>query len=68
MNKLQQAKQLLRKLDETNNAMQSKEIFNLADEQCISKRTLQNAKKQLKIKAKKINNLWYWELDNIKEK
>ena len=68
MNKLQQAKQLLRELDETNNAMQSKEIFNLADEQGISKRTLQNAKKQLKIKAKKINNLWYWELDNIKEK
>lgn len=66
-NKLEQAKQLLRELAETNNAMQSKEIFNLADEEGISKRTLENAKKELKIKAKKINNSWYWELDNIKE-
>lgn len=67
-NKLEQAKQLLRELAETNNAMQSKEIFNLADEEGISKRTLENAKKELKIKAKKINNSWYWELDNIKVK
>lgn len=65
-NKLEQAKQLLRELAETNNAMQSKEIFNLADEEGISKRTLENAKKELKIKAKKINNSWYWELDSIK--
>lgn len=64
-NKLEQAKQLLRELAETNNSMQSKEIFNLADEQGISKRTLENAKKELKIKAKKINNSWYWQLDNI---
>lgn len=64
-NKLEQAKQLLRELAKTNNSMQSKEIFNLADEQGISKRTLENAKKELKIKAKKINNSWYWELDNI---
>lgn len=67
-NKLEQAKQLLRELAKTNNAMQSREIFNLADEQGVSKRTLENAKKELKIKAKKINNLWYWELDNIKAK
>lgn len=67
-NKLEQAKQLLRELAGTNNAMQSKEIFNLADEEGISKRTLENAKKELKIKAKKINNSWYWELDNIKVK
>lgn len=65
-NKLEQAKQLLWELAETNNAMQSKEIFNLADEEGISKRTLENAKKELKIKAKKINNSWYWELDSIK--
>lgn len=65
-NKLEQAKQLLRELAKSNNSMQSKEIFNLADEQGISKRTLENAKKELKIKAKKINNSWYWELDNIK--
>ena len=42
-NKMEQAKRLLRELAETNNAMQSNEIFNLADEQGISKRTLENA-------------------------
>lgn len=67
-NKMEQAKKLLRELAETNNAMQSRKIFNLADEQGISKRTLENAKKELNIKAKKINNSWYWELDNIKAK
>lgn len=36
-NKMEQAKRLLRELAETNNAMQSNEIFNLADEQGISK-------------------------------
>ena len=45
--KMEQAKSLLRKLAETNNAIQSNEIFNLADEQGISKRTLENAKKEL---------------------
>ncbi|NBJ95522.1 hypothetical protein D5281_24145, partial [bacterium 1xD42-62] len=63
--KMEQAKRLLRELAETNNAMQSNEIFNLADEQGISKRTLENAKKELGIRAKRINNTWYWELDKI---
>ena len=35
-NKLEQAKRLLREVAETNNAMQSNEIFNLAEEQGIS--------------------------------
>lgn len=65
-NKLEQAKQLLRELSETNNAMQSNEIFDMAEELNISKRTLENAKKELGIKAKKINNSWYWELDKVK--
>ena len=65
-NKLEQAKRLLRELTETNNAMQSNEIFNLAEEQGISRRTLENAKKELGIRAKRINNSWYWELDKIK--
>ena len=65
-NKLEQAKRLLRELAETNNAMQSNEIFNLAEEQSISRRTLENAKKELGIRAKRINNSWYWELDKIK--
>ena len=66
-NKMEQAKRLLRELAETNNAMQSNEIFNLADEQGISKRTLENAKKELGIRAKRINNTWYWELDKIRQ-
>ena len=54
-NKLEQAKRLLRELAETNNAMQSNEIFNLAEGQGISRRTLENAKKELGIRAKRIN-------------
>ena len=65
-NKLEQAKRMLRELSETSNAVQSNEIFDMADEQGISKRTLENAKKELGIRAKKINNSWYWELDRIK--
>ena len=57
---------MLRELSEMNNAMQSNEIVNLADEQGISKRTLENAKKELGVRAKRINNSWYWELDNIR--
>ena len=57
----------VRELAETNNAMQSNEIFNLADEQGISKRTLENAKKELGVRAKRINNTWYWELDKIRQ-
>ena len=66
-NKLEQAKHLLREVAETNNAMQSNEIFNLAEEQGISRRTLENAKNELGIRAKRINNSWYWELDKIKQ-
>lgn len=65
-NKLEQAKRLLRELAEINKAMQSNEIFNLAEKQSISRRTLENAKKELGIRAKRINNSWYWELDKIK--
>lgn len=66
VNKLEQAKRLLRKLAETNNAIQSNEIFNLAEEQNISRRTLENAKKELGISVKRINNSWYWELDKVR--
>lgn len=37
------------------------------EEQGISKRTLENAKKELSIRAKRINNTWYWELDKIQQ-
>ena len=66
-NKLEQAKQMLRELAETSNAVQSNEIFDMAEEQGISKRTLENAQKELCIRARKINNSWYWELDKIKQ-
>ena len=66
-NKLELAKQMLRELAETSNAVQSNEIFDMAEEQGISKRTLENAKKELCIRARKINNSWYWELDKIKQ-
>lgn len=64
-NKMEQAKKILRELAETQNAVQSNEVFELAEEHEISKRTMENAKKELGIKAKKINNAWYWELDKI---
>ena len=57
-NKLEQA--------ETNNMMLSAEILELATEEDISKRTVETAKKELGIKAKKINNAWYWILDDLK--
>lgn len=66
-NKLEQAKQMLRELAETTNMVQSNEVFEMADEQGISKRTLENAKKELGIRAKKVNNSWYWELDAVKQ-
>jgi predicted ATP-dependent serine protease len=66
-NKMEQAKRMLRELAETTNAVQSSEVFEMADEQGISKRTMENAKKELGIRAKKINNSWYWELSGIKE-
>ena len=46
--------------------VQSSKIFDFAEEQGISKRTLESAKKELGIRAKKINNSWYWELDKLK--
>lgn len=65
-NKLEQAKQLLRELAERSNAVQSNDVFDMAEEQGISKRTLENAKKELGIRAKKINSSWYWELGSVK--
>ncbi len=65
-NKMEQAKRLLRELALTTDAIQSNEIFDMADEQGISKRTLENAKREFGIRARKINNSWYWELDKVK--
>lgn len=65
-NKLEQAKKLLLELSETNNMMLSSEILELAVKEDISKRTMESAKKEMGIKAKKINNAWYWLLDDLK--
>ena len=65
-NKMEQAKQMLRELAETQSAVLSNEIFDRANELGISKRTLENAKKELGAQTRKINNAWYWELDKVK--
>ena len=66
-NKLDQATRLLLELAEGTNRMQSKDIFEIAKEEEISKRTLENAKRELNISAKKINNTWYWDFEKIKK-
>ena len=66
VNKLEQAKKMLRELAETSNSVQSSEIFDMAEDLNISKRTLENAKKELGIKARRIGNSWYWNLDKVK--
>ena len=65
-NKMEQSKQMLRELAETQSAVLSNEIFDRANELGISKRTLENAKKELGVQTRKINNAWYWELDKVK--
>ena len=61
-NKTEQAKELLRELAEEKRMLPSNEIIELAKQENISKRTLENAKKELGIRAKKINSIWYWVL------
>lgn len=57
---------MLRELAETSTSVQSSEIFDMAEDLNISKRTLENAKKELGIKARRIGNSWYWDLDKVK--
>lgn len=67
--KLETAKQFLRERSGANVMILSTEIIELAAQEGISKRTLEAAKKELKIDAKKINSRWYWDLrlktDNV---
>lgn len=60
-NKFEQAKRLLRELAETSSMVSSTEVLELAKEQGISKRTMESAKQNLQIAAKRINNSWYWD-------
>ena len=62
-NKKERAKQLIYEL--ANSVVKSEDIVNLAEEKGISKRTLENAKKELGIKGKRIGESWYWKLDEI---
>ena len=60
--KLEMAKQFLREQAERTQKILSTEIIELAAQEGISKRTLETAKKELKIKAERCNNNWYWNL------
>lgn len=62
VNKQDRATALLKELAENHRMLPSKEIEEAAREENISKRTLENAKHELGIKAKKMNDVWYWGL------
>ena len=66
INKLEQAKDLLRELSKELEKVESNSIYDMAKEQNISKRTLENAKREMGIRAKKENGSWYWPLDREK--
>ena len=58
---------MLRELAETSTSVQSSEIFDMAEDLNISKKnTGKNAKKELGIKARRIGNSWYWDLNKVK--
>ena len=60
VNKYERAVELLKELSDEKHMIPSKEILEIANDEKISKRTLENAKQSLGIKAKKINDIWYW--------
>lgn len=64
-NKSEKAKQLLKEVAENKSLISSTEVIELAEEKGISKRTLENAKKDLGIKAKKVNQNWCWDLTHL---
>ena len=60
--KLDQAKQLLRDLSEEKDSVSSNELIEIAKAEGISKRTMDNARKEMGLKSQKINNTWYVKL------
>lgn len=60
--KLDVAKRFLQEIADSKNLIMSNEILELAALEGISKRTLETVKKELGIKAKRINGSWYWDL------
>ena len=61
-NKLDAARKFLKELAGPKVMIQSNEILEMAAQEGISKRTLENAKKELGIKAKRVAGNWYWDL------
>ena len=61
-NKLDMARKFLQELMGSKVMISSMEILEMAAQEGISKRTLETAKKELGIKAKRINSNWYWDL------
>lgn len=64
--KTTKAKKWLRKLAETTNQIKSSDIYELAEEEGIAKRTLNSAKRELAINAVKVKDIWYWDLSEVK--
>ena len=60
--KLDQAKQLLRDLSEDKDSVSSNELIEIAKAEGISKRTMDNVRKEMGLKSQKINNIWYVKL------
>lgn len=56
------AKELITELLEENEKMSSNEIFELAEQNGISKRTVNLVKGEMPIVSKRIGNTWYWML------
>ena len=61
VNKKEKALRFLRDMMGPNVAMPSEEVLALAKEEGIGKRTLESAKKELGIRAKRIAGKWYWD-------
>ena len=43
--------------------MPQTEIMELAEKKGIAEKTLRNAKEELGVKSKRVNNQWYWSLN-----
>ena len=59
--------ELLKRLAKEGIPVQSNDIFEAAQDENISKRTMEMTKKELGIVAKKIGNSWYWELGKLSD-
>lgn len=65
-NKQKQAEQLVKSLAEVNDRLPSKEIYEKAEQQGISQRTMKTVKKKLHIKPIKVGSEWGWDLHTLR--